>query len=249
MDNLLSYGEIKMMRRIGKIAAKIIKTLKRFIKAGISTQDIELFFEKILKRYPGYEPAFLGYNGYPANLCVSLNDEIVHGIPKKERKIKEGDLVSVDLGIKYNGLFVDTAYTYPVGRVSPLAQRLIKVGKKALKEAIKKARIGLCIGDIGETIERIAKSNNFSVIRSFVGHGIGYNLHCPPEVPNFGKSGTGEKLLEGMVIAIEPMISAGSEEVVISSDRWTAKTKDGSLSCHFEHTVAITRRGPLVITS
>jgi len=249
MGNLLSCEEIKIMRRIGKIAARIIKTLKRFIKAGISTEDIELFFKKILKNYSGYEPAFLGYNGYPASLCVSLNDEIIHGIPKKERKIKEGDLVSVDLGIKYNGLFVDTAYTYPVGRVSPLAQRLIRVGKKALKEAIKKVRIGLCVGDIGEIIEKIAKSNNFSVIRSFVGHGIGHSLHCPPEVPNFGKSGVGEKLSEGMVIAIEPMISAGTEEVLISSDGWTAKTKDGSLSCHFEHTVAITKRGPLVITS
>jgi len=249
MESILTEEEIKIMRRIGKIAGKIIRSLRRFIKAGISTKDIELFFENTLKKYPGLEPAFLGYNGYPALLCVSLNEEIIHGIPKEERKIKDGDLVSVDLGIKFKNLFVDTAYTYPVGRVNSLAKKLIKVGRKALAEAIKKARVGFYTGDIGETIEKIVKKAGFSVIKSFVGHGIGHKLHCSPEVPNFGRKGEGTMLCEGMVIAIEPMISAGREDVEIAQDRWTARTKDGSLSCHFEHTVAITKKGPIIITA
>jgi len=249
MENILTEEEIKLMRRIGKIAGKIMRSLRRFIKAGISTKDIELFFEDVLKKYPGLEPAFLGYNGYPALLCVSLNEEIIHGIPTREKKIKEGDLVSVDLGIKFKNLFVDTAYTYPVGKVNSLAKKLIKVGRKALAEAIKKARVGFYTGDIGETVENIAEKAGFSVIRSFVGHGIGHKLHCSPEVPNFGKKGEGALLCEGMVIAIEPMISAGREDVEITSDGWTVKTKDNSLSCHFEHTVAITKRGPVIITA
>ncbi len=249
MENILNEEEIKTMRRIGKIAGKIMRSLKKFIKAGISTKDIELFFENVLKEYSGLEPAFLGYNGYPASLCVSLNEEIVHGIPTEEKRIKEGDLVSVDLGIKFKNFFVDTAYTYAIGKINSLAKKLIKVGRKALSEAIKKARVGFYTGDIGETIEKVAKQAGFSVIKSFVGHGIGHKLHCSPEVPNFGKKGEGTLLREGMVIAIEPMISVGSEDVEVAFDGWTAKTKDGSLSCHFEHTVAITKRGPVIITA
>ncbi len=237
------------MKQAGKVASLILRKLKRFIRPGVSTKDIELFFERELKKYPGMVPAFKGYHGYPSSLCVSLNDEVIHGIPKENRKIQDGDLVSVDLGIEYKGLFVDTAYTYPVGKISKIAKKLIQVGKKALREAIRKVKIGAKTGDIGETIEQIVEKNGFSVIKSFVGHGIGRSLHCYPEVPNFGKAGTGATLLEGMVIAIEPMISVGSGRVKILDDQWTAKTQDGSLSCHFEHTVAITKKGPVVITA
>jgi len=243
----LTSQELATMSKAGKVAAKALKKLKKFIRQGITTKDIEDFFEKELENYPGMEPAFKGYMGYPAACCVSVNEEIIHGIPSK-KKVKDGDIVSVDLGIKYKDLFVDTAYTYAVGRVSSLAKKLIKVSLKALYEGISKAKAGSRVGDIGFAVQDFVEKNNFSVIRSFVGHGIGRDLHIRPEVPNFGHKGQGEVLEQGSAIAIEPMVCAGSFEVDILDDGWTAKTKDNSLSAHFEHTVAITDKGPWILT-
>jgi methionyl aminopeptidase len=247
-DSNLSYEELRELRKPGKVAAKVFRGLKRFIRPGISTKDIEIFFESILRKYPGMEAAFKGHGGYPASLCVSVNEEVIHGIPSHKKIINDGDIVSVDLGIVYKGLYVDTAYSYLVGRVSSLGRKLLKVCYAALQEAIKKVRVNAYIGDIGETIQTFVENKGFSVVRSFVGHGIGRRLHCPPEVPNFGVAGTGERLDEGTVIAIEPMICSGRCDVDILDDAWGVKTKDNSLSCHFEHTVAVTKRGPLVIT-
>ncbi len=248
MDNILSYQELKVASYAGKVAGEIIKKMKWIIKPGITTKDIEIFFEKEISKHPGMESAFKNYKGYPASLCVSVNEEIIHGIPSKEKTIKEGDLVSVDLGIKYNGLFVDTAFTYLVGKTSSLAKKLVKVCKNALMEGIKRIKIGRKVGDISYAIQRYVEREGFSVIRSFVGHGIGRELHLPPEVPNFGEENTGETLIEGMVLAIEPMIAAGNYYIEFLKDGWTAKTKDNSLSSHFEHTVAVTKRGPWILT-
>lgn len=236
------------MRKPGRVAAKVFRFLRRFIRPGISTKDIESFFENILQKYPGMEAAFKGHHGYPASLCVSVNEEVIHGIPSHKKILNNGDIVSVDLGIMHNGLYVDAAYSYLVGRVQAVSKKLIKVCYAALHEAIKKVRISAYIGDIGQTIQAFVESQGFSVVRSFVGHGIGRSLHCPPEIPNFGVAGTGERLCEGMVIAIEPMICSGGYDVDVSDDGWMVKTRDNSLSCHFEHTVAVTKRGPLIIT-
>ncbi|UCC95446.1 MAG: type I methionyl aminopeptidase [Candidatus Omnitrophota bacterium] len=248
MQKLLTYEELKLMRQAGKVASLFLKKLKKRIRPHTSTKSIEEFFEKFIKHYPEMSAAFRGYKNYPASLCVSINEEIIHGIPTSSKIIKDGSLVSVDLGIKYKGLFVDVAYTYKVGKISTLAKKLRQVSLKALYEGIKKARVGARVGDISCAIQKVVESNRFSVIRKFVGHGIGKDLHLPPEVPNFGKSDEGEKLTEGLVLAIEPMVSAGTFDVDILCDGWTAKTKDNSLSAHFEHTVAITKKGPWIIT-
>ena len=248
MENILSYDEMVVMKKTGAFAARILAQVKKIMKPGTSTKDVETFFDKTLKEYPHMYAAFKGYNNYPSSLCVSVNEEIIHGIPSAQRVLKAGDLVSVDLGIKHQGLFVDTAYTYAIGIPTPLARKLINVCKNALGEAVKRVKIGARIGDIGSTVQTFVEKHGFSVIRNFVGHGIGRVLHCYPEVPNFGEKNTGEILREGMVLAIEPMISSGSYEVEILSDGWTAKTKDNSLSCHFEHTVAVTKRGAWVLT-
>lgn len=247
MPERLSHVDMVNMQEAGKVAFAVLKELKKIIKPGIVTRDIELYFEDKLLACPGMTAAFKGFSGYPASVCVSINEEIIHGIPSS-KIIEEGDLVSVDLGIKYKGLFVDSAYTYIVSKASRLAKKLTKVTLAALQKGIKEARVGAKIGDIGFAIQRFVQREGFSVIRKFVGHGIGRQLHLPPEVPNFGQKGEGEELYEGMVIAIEPMVSAGSFEVDVMSDGWTAKTKDNSLSAHFEHTVAITKKGPWILT-
>lgn len=247
MNESLTAEEFALMRKAGKVASGVLKSLRRFIKPGITTKAIEEFFEKELAEHPGMEPAFKGFMGYPAALCVSLNEEIIHGIPSK-RKICSGDLVSVDLGIRYKGLFVDTAYTYPVGRVGSLAKRLLRTSLKSLYLGIALAKPGGHIGDVSSAIQERVEKKGFSVIRRFVGHGIGKSLHLPPEVPNFGQRNQGPQLVEGSAIAVEPMVSVGSFDVDISDDGWTAKTKDNSISAHFEHTVAITKRGPWILT-
>ncbi|MDD5194502.1 MAG: type I methionyl aminopeptidase [Candidatus Omnitrophica bacterium] len=249
MIEALTGDELLVMREAGKAAATALKKLRKVIKPGITTKDIENFFENFLARYPGMSAAFKGYKGYPAALCVSINEEIIHGIPAAERLVANGDLVSVDLGIKYKGLYVDTAYTYMVGKVPPQARKLVAVSLKSLLFGIKRARIGATVGDIGSCIQECVETNGFSVIRKFVGHGIGKMLHCAPEVPNFGHTGSGASLVENTAIAIEPMVSAGGYDLDILSDGWTAKTKDNSLSAHFEHTVAITKKGPWVLTA
>ena len=248
MQKTLTSDDFKTMRQAGKIAAAVLKKLRRFIRPGISTKDIETFFDRYLEKYPGMEPAFKGYSGYPASICVSINDEVIHGIPSTNRVISDGDVVSVDLGIKYKGLFVDTAYTYLVGNVSDQAKRLTRITRESLQAGIKNARPGNKIGMISSVVQNLVEHAGFSVIRKFVGHGIGHNLHVPPEVPNFGTIDDGDKLTEGCAIAIEPMVCAGAFDVEIMTDGWTAKTKDKSIAAHFEHTVAITPKGPWVIT-
>ena len=230
----LTFDELLIMRQAGRTAANILRKLSFFIKPGICTKDIERFFENELSNYPGMEPAFKGFMDYPASCCVSVNEEIIHGIPSS-RLIADGDLVSVDLGIKYKGLFVDTAYTYTAGKAILLAKKLVKVTLESLYEGMRFAKIGQRVGDLGFSIQKFVEKNGFSVIRRFVGHGIGRDLHLPPEIPNFGDKGKGPILEEGYAIAIEPMVSAGSFEVDVLEDGWTAKTKDNSFSAHFEH--------------
>jgi methionyl aminopeptidase len=244
----LERNDFLTMHEAGKVACRILQSLKKFIKPGISTKDIEVFFDNYLKGYPEMSAAFKGFSGYPASLCVSVNEEVIHGIPSFDKLIKDGDVVSVDLGIEYKTLFVDTAYTYLVGKTSPQAKKLVKITHEALHKGIARAIPGSKIGDVGSAIQEFIEKNGFSVVRKFVGHGIGKDLHLRPEVPNFGKKGEGEIIEEGTALAIEPMVCAGSYDVEIAKDGWTALTKDGSLAAHFEHTVAITKRGPWILT-
>ncbi|MEI8350357.1 MAG: type I methionyl aminopeptidase [Candidatus Omnitrophota bacterium] len=248
MTELLSEAEIVTMREAGKVAASILEHIGTIIRPGITTKDIEYTFDERLSTYNGMESAFKGFMGYPASLCVSVNDEIIHGIPSL-RQLHDGDDVGVDLGIKYKGLFVDTAYTYVVGKAVAATKKIVDTARKALYEGIKAVKVGGRVGDIGFAVQQFVEKNGFSVIRRFVGHGIGKNLHLYPEIPNFGEIGEGPELQEGMAIAIEPMIVAGSFEVEIANDGWTARTQDGLLSAHFEHTVAVTKKGPLILTA
>lgn len=250
MIHIKTDEEIKIMKEGGRILSEILGKLSNEVKAGITTWSLEEKARQLIKEAEA-EPAFLGFNGYPAFLCVSINEEIVHCLPS-ERKIMPGDLVSLDFGIKYKGLNVDSAVTVLVQAENDpginLKKRLIKITKECLDKGIEAARIGNTIGDISSAIQKYAEKNGFSVIRDLVGHGIGRELHEDPEVPNFGKKGQGPKLLEGMVIAIEPMLSTGSHEVKEDKKTLAWKTKDGSLSAHFEHTVAVTKAGPLILT-
>jgi methionyl aminopeptidase len=239
--------EINKIRKSCQIVAKVIEELKFYIKEGLSTKDIELFIENLIEKMGGV-PAFKGYKGYPASACISVNSQVVHGIPSDKFFIKEGDIVSVDVGVICDGFYGDGAYTYPVGKISEEAKKLMKVTKEALYEGIKKAKPGRRVGDISYAIQSHVETKGFSVVRAFVGHGIGRSLHEEPQIPNFGKEGTGPKLKRGMTLAIEPMVNAGTYEVVILPDGWTAVTKDGSLSAHYEHTIAITEDEPEILT-
>jgi methionyl aminopeptidase len=243
--------EIEIMKQGGKILAEIIKRLSEEVKPGITTWSLEEKSRQLAKE-AGAEPAFLGYHDYPAALCVSINEEIVHALPS-ERKIVAGDLVSLDFGIKYKGLNVDSAVTVLVEPEKnnlqvELKKRLLKTARECLNKGIEIAKAGNTTGDIGSAIQKYAETSGFSVIKDLVGHGIGKELHEEPEVPNFGKAGKGPEFKQGMVIAIEPMLTAGSNEIIEDKDTLAWKTKDDSLSAHFEHTVAITKNGPLVLT-
>jgi len=240
--------EIEILRKANAIVMEILLRLKEEVSPGKSTYDFEELVLRLCEK-KGVKPAFKGYRGYPYALCISVNEEIVHGIPRKEKVLKEGDLVSFDFGVIYEGYVGDAAITVPVGEVSDLAQRLIRVTEEALYRAIEKARFGFKIGDISFTIQTTVEKEGFSVIRDFVGHGVGRSLHEPPEIPNFGKPGRGPKIEPGMVLAIEPMVSSGNYEVKILEDGWTAVTKDGSLAAHFEHSVAVTPSGPVILSA
>jgi methionyl aminopeptidase len=244
----LSAGNISDMKKSGGVAAQALKAIGDFITVGLSTKDIELFFISFLNDFSAMRPAFKGYNGFPSSICVSVNDEVIHGVPSERKIINNGDLVSVDIGIEYNGVYVDTAYTYMIGDVSANARKLCDVTNLALYQGIKKVNIGATIGDIGFEVQQIVEKNGFSVVRQFVGHGIGHQLHMPPEVANFGKQGDGCKLTSNIALAIEPMVNAGRYQVDILHDGWTVRTKDRSLSAHYEHTVVVTSDGPLIIT-
>jgi len=243
---LKSPWEIEKMRRSNAIVAEILEALREAIKPGITTLELnELSEEFCLKKK--VRPAFKGYMGYPFSLCVSINEVVVHGLPS-QRRLKEGDIVSLDFGVICDGYYGDAAITVPVGRVSKMAKRLISVTEEALYKGIEQARPKRHLSDISFAIQRHAEAHGFSVIRQFVGHGIGRSLHEDPQVPNFGPPGRGVRLKPGMVIAIEPMVAEGTYEVEILEDGWTAVTKDRKLAAHFEHTVAITEDGPQILS-
>ncbi len=244
---LKSKREIEIMRQGGIILNEILMKLIENISEGVNASFLNGLAEKLMENYKVY-PAFKNYRGYPYSVCVSVNDEVIHGFPNENKIFKEGDLVSIDIGINYNGYFVDMAYTIPVGDVDEEKRKLLDVGEKTLFQAIKEARIGNRVGNISNTIESNAYKNGYSVVKAFIGHGVGRKLHEEPEVPNFGPKDNGPFLKEGMTIAIEPMICIGSGEVYVDKDGWTVKTKDKKSSVHFEHTVAITENGPLILT-
>ncbi|MDH5720374.1 MAG: type I methionyl aminopeptidase [Spirochaetia bacterium] len=239
--------EIQKIIDSGKIAYEAHMYIKDKIKPGISTKEIDEMARKFIKKENAY-PAFLGFRGYPSAVCTSVNESIVHEIPNKDTILSEGDIVGIDIGIKYKDYFSDTAWTWPVGEVSTNAKKLIKITQQCLYKGIKSAESGNRIGAIGESVQKHAEANGFSVVRSLVGHGVGRSIHEDPQVPNYGRKKDGIKIRSGMVLAIEPMINEGTYEVVTENDNWTVKTKDGKLSCHFEHTVAVTSKGPVICT-
>ncbi len=244
-----SPSELDKMRRSGGIVHEVLEALAAMVAPGITTMDLERAAEKmILER--GATPAFKGYYDYPCVLCTSVNQEIVHGIPSDRRVLKPGDIVSIDCGVVLDGYYGDAAVTVAVGdSVSAEARKLLDVTKASLYRAIEKMRIGNTVGDVGSAVQEVVEANGFSVVRDFVGHGIGTKLHEEPQVPNFGMPGHGARLREGMVLAIEPMVNAGKPGARVLEDKWTAVTEDGSISAHFEHCVAVTKNGPLILTA
>jgi methionyl aminopeptidase len=241
-----SSAEIEKLRRAGRMARELLEEMRKRARPAMSTLDLERHVEKRLAQL-GARPAFKGYRGYPCCLCTSVNDEIIHGIPS-ERRLKEGDIVSLDVGVVLEGYYGDSALTVPVGEITEATQRLLRVTEEALELAIAKAHLGNHLGDISATVQQYVERNGYSVVREFVGHGIGRELHEEPQIPNFGLPGHGPVLKEGMVLAIEPMVNAGRPEVRVLGDSWTAVTADGTLSAHFEHMVAVTKNGPDVLT-
>lgn len=241
-----SPAEIERMRVPNGLVADVLAELSGMVAPGMTTAELDAAAERLV-RAGGAEPAFKGYRGYPCTLCASVNEQVVHGIPSP-RVLVEGDIISLDMGVKLNGFFGDSAVTVPVGRVSDEAAMLLRVTREALEKGIGQVRLGSRISDIGHAIQQHVEAHGFSVVREFVGHGIGAALHEDPQIANFGEPGRGPRLAEGMVLAIEPMVNAGRPAVKVLSDGWTAVTKDGRLSAHFEHTVAVTKSGPLVLT-
>jgi len=241
-----SDREIDLMRQSGHILAGVMKKLEKAVRPGIRTEEIEGLARKLIKESGG-KCSFLGYKGYPACLCTSINEEIVHALPS-QRRLKEGDILSLDLGVLWKGFHSDMAVTVPVGNVEPEVIRLIRVTKKALKRGIKNVKEGKRFGDVGNAIQRYVESQGFNVVRDLCGHGIGKELHEDPLIFNYGKRGTGPQIKKGMVFCIEPMVSMGSSEIKKSDDNFSFKTKDNSLSAHFEHMIAVTKRGPEILT-
>ncbi|NIM59403.1 MAG: type I methionyl aminopeptidase [Candidatus Aminicenantes bacterium] len=238
--------EISSIRKSNQIVAKILAELKRIIAPGIQTKELDEFAEARVREMNAI-PAFKGYRGYPATLCTSINEEIVHGIPSS-RRLREGDIISLDFGVLYEGYYGDAAVTYPVGEITPKAEKLVKAAEETFFRGLEQMKPGKRISDISHAIQSYTESQGFSVIRAFVGHGIGLSLHEEPQVPNFGSPGRGPKLKSGMVLAIEPMIAMGDWDVEILDDNWTAITRDRSLSAHYEHTVAITEEGAEILS-
>jgi len=246
MITIKTQEEIKIIAEGGKILATTVKELEKLAKPGITTLELDRAAEALILSN-GAKPAFKGYEGFPYSLCASVNENIVHGFPSKY-VLKNGDLLKLDLGVLYKGFNTDMAITVAVGNISFEAKRLMNVTKKSLRLGIKKAKIGNTIGDIGNTIQRFIEDQEFSVVRDLCGHGIGKSVHEDPKIPNYGKRGTGEKLAEGMVICIEPMVTTGDYNLKKSNDGYGYATKDNSLSAHFEHTIAITKSGPKILT-
>lgn len=238
--------EISTIRKSNQIVAKILAELGKMITPGVQTKELDEYAELRAKEMNAI-PAFKGYRGYPASLCTSINEEIVHGIPSS-RRLRDGDIISLDFGVLYEGYYGDAAVTYPVGEITPKAKKLIKAAEETFYKGMEQMKPGKRISDISFAIQSHVESQGFSVIRAFVGHGIGLSLHEEPQVPNFGPPGRGPKLKSGMILAIEPMIAMGDWDVEILDDNWTAITRDRSLSAHYEHTVAITQKGPEILS-
>jgi methionyl aminopeptidase len=243
---LKSKSELDLMRESGRKLAAVLARIKEVIKSGVTTGEIDALAEELIRQEKAI-PAFKGYRGYPAATCTSVNEVVVHGIPGSQ-KLKDGDIISIDLGLEYKDFFSDAAFTVGVGKIDSKAKKLIEVTRDSLNEGIKAAKPENRLGDISHAVQKCVEKNGFSVVRQFVGHGIGRNLHEPPEVPNFGRQGRGEVLKPGMVLAIEPMVNIGTWECEVLEDGWTAVTGDKKLSAHFEHTVAITEDGPEILT-
>lgn len=241
-----SQNEIDRIRKASQIVARTLNLLESHVQPGITTRELDQLAESEIRK-AGAIPAFKGYRGFPATLCVSVNEEVVHGIPS-DRKLKEGDIVGLDLGCIWDGFYGDAAKTYPVGDITEEAKRLLETTEKSLLIGIDQARVGNRIGDIGYAVQTIAESSGYSVVRDFVGHGIGRNLHEDPQIPNYGNRGQGPRIKAGMVIAIEPMVCQGRADVEVLADNWTAVTRDGSLAAHFEHSIAITDNGPEILS-
>jgi len=246
MIYIKSREEIEKMKKAGKLLANVHKEIAKMIKPGISTYEIDQFVEEYIISHGGY-PEQKGYKGYQFATCASVNDEICHGFPRKE-PLKDGDIVTIDMVVNLDGYLADSAWSYAVGNISEKARKLLEVTKNALYIGIEKAVVGNRIGDISHAIQTYVEGEGYSIVRDFVGHGIGRNMHEEPQVPHFGIPGRGPRLVEGMVITIEPMINIGRYECVIDDNGWTARTIDGSLSAQYEHTIAITREGPIIIT-
>lgn len=242
-----SAAEIEKMRRSGMALRQVHDAVKAAVRVGATTMDLERAAEKKVKEL-GCTPAFKGYHGYPAILCTSVNHEVIHGIPHDNGKLREGDIVSVDCGVVVDGYYSDCAVTYPIGKVSPAVEKLLRVTEASLYAAIDKAVVGNRLGDISWAVQSMCEKEGYGIVREFVGHGIGKSMHEDPQLSNVGDPGKGPKLKAGMVLAIEPMINLGTADVKVLEDGWTAVTTDGSFSCHFEHTVAITKDGPYILT-
>lgn len=244
---LKSAREIELMRKAGHVLADVMDRLRVFVKPGMSTSEIDEEVERIIVERRA-TPAFKGYRGFPATACISINEEVVHGIPSPARRLKEGDIVGLDLGCIVEGYYADCAFTLAIGEIPPAVQKLVDVTRESLELAIAQCWPGRRLGDVSHAVQSHVERHGLAVVRAFVGHGIGRHLHEEPQIPNFGEPGRGPQLKTGMVLAIEPMVTMGTWEVKILEDGWTAVTKDGSLAAHFEHTVAITDHGPDVLT-
>lgn len=248
MITIKSQREIDLMRRAGALAAQLLVVAEKTLEPGITTKYLDTVINKFISSH-GATPSFLGYGGFPASACISINDEVIHGIPSERRIINDGDLVSIDVGVLLNGYHSDTARTYLVGNCSEEAKKLVEVTKECFYRGIANATAGNRIGDIGSAIEDYAHENGYSVVYEYVGHGVGTHLHEDPDVPNYGSPGRGPRLRSGMTIAVEPMVNAGDPDVRVLSNEWTVVTTDGKLSAHYENTIAITDNEPLILTS
>jgi len=242
-----SAAELEKMHRSGLLVWRILQELKSMVRPGLSTDELERTAEKRIQE-AGARPAFKGYYGYPYVLCTSINNEIVHGMPSRKRVLQPGEILKVDIGVEMDGYYGDSALTIPVGEISPELERLLRVTRESLALAIQQVKLGNRLGDICYAVQKHVEAHGYSVVRDFVGHGIGRKLHEDPQVPNYGAPGQGPRLREGMVLAIEPMVNTGSGDARVLEDKWTAVTADGGLSAHFEHTVAVTPNGPWVLT-
>jgi methionyl aminopeptidase len=245
---LKSAADLDKMRRAGRIAGEALAQVGKLVRPGVTTKDLDAEAERLIRK-AGALPTFLGYRGYTASICASVNEEVVHGIPSPKKVLKEGDIISIDLGATYDGFVGDTAATFAVGQVSAEDRRLMSVTKESLARGIDQMRPGNRLGDVSNAIQRCAEDQNFGVVRDYVGHGIGRNMHEEPAVPNYGAAGTGMRLEVGLVLALEPMITAGSFQVKVMPDGWTVVTRDGRRAAHDEHTVAITADGPEILTA